>query len=637
MGRKSLQTLIDGTPTGGTLDLYPGEYLEQVVIRRPMSLVGRGRASWIGHDGSPVVSIECSGVVLRNLMVEALSGPSMPAVVAQAGTAPLLQDVYLRGDALGVPAGNLHLLPEPLPAPPPPLESGSWSLGNPGRIARRIDKLMDQAEQLECSDDLAGAAALYEDVLELQEEHEEATRFLKVLRRKLQGASTTVVQLVQPLAMPRRVEVQDAASLQAALQQGKGGETIVLAPGIYCLSVVLDKDLFLQGEGSRDQVVLEATEGACVHSTAGGGLRRLTLRKKGGKPHQALIVEGTLRVEECDVSSEGHAGIEVGGGRAAPYVVHTTVHDCVSGILIHDNGGGTFENCDIFGNKRAGVEVKERGNPTVRDCKIRDSLEGRGVLVWAGGTGTFENCEIFGNKRAGIEVKEQGNPNVRDCEIYDSREDNGVIVGKGGLGTFENCDIFANQLSGIGVREQGNPTVRSCKIHDSREGGGVFAAKGGLGTFENCDIFGNKRAGILVSEQGNPTVRGCTIHHSRGGGGVFVYEGGLGTFESCDIFGNKRAGVEARERGCLTVRSCKIHDSREDSGVLVYEGGGGNFTNCDILGNKRAGVVVALDGHGTFVSCRSTGHGGGDWQIDSSTVCGSDNRSSDNSLPKALR
>ncbi|MEI7894172.1 MAG: hypothetical protein WCI05_13850, partial [Myxococcales bacterium] len=119
MGRKSLQTLIDGTPTGGTLDLYPGEYLEQVVIRRPMSLVGRGRASWIGHDGSPVVSIECSGVVLRNLMVEALSGPSMPAVVAQAGTAPLLQDVYLRGDALGVPAGNLHLLPEPLPAPPP--------------------------------------------------------------------------------------------------------------------------------------------------------------------------------------------------------------------------------------------------------------------------------------------------------------------------------------------------------------------------------------------------------------------------------------------------------------------------------------------------------------------------------------
>ncbi len=119
-----------------------------------------------------------------------------------------------------------------------------------------------------------------------------------------------------------------------------------------------------------------------------------------------------------------------------------------------------------------------------------DSKQG-GVLVNKNGTGQIENCDIFGNALAGIEIKTGGNPVVRHCQIHDGKQD-GVLVNKNGTGQIENCDIFGNAYSGIAIREGGNPVVRKCTIKlNGYEA--VWVYKRGAGTIENCDLRENAK------------------------------------------------------------------------------------------------------------------------------------------------
>ena len=55
-----------------------------------------------------------------------------------------------------------------------------------------------------------------------------------------------------------------------------------------------------------------------------------------------------------------------------------------TGVLVSDQGQGTIERCVISGNAYAGVGIRTRGNPTLRDCEIRDG-KGVGVYVDQGG------------------------------------------------------------------------------------------------------------------------------------------------------------------------------------------------------------------------------------------------------------
>ena len=68
----------------------------------------------------------------------------------------------------------------------------------------------------------------------------------------------------------------------------------------------------------------------------------------------------------------------------------------------------------ISGNTNSGVQIRTDGNPTVRDCQIRDGKSG-GVRVFDQGQGTIEQCVISGNTLAGVVISTGGNPVVRDC------------------------------------------------------------------------------------------------------------------------------------------------------------------------------------------------------------------------------
>lgn len=103
----NLQSLIDSASSGDIVRLGSGEFFGQVAIDRPLTIIGRGKSTWIGSGNSPTIKITVPGVELRDLMVEAASGKEKVAIEADPGTDPILINVSLGETAPDSPHGTV--------------------------------------------------------------------------------------------------------------------------------------------------------------------------------------------------------------------------------------------------------------------------------------------------------------------------------------------------------------------------------------------------------------------------------------------------------------------------------------------------------------------------------------------------
>ena len=279
----------------------------------------------------------------------------------------------------------------------------------------------------------------------------------------------------------------DYRTIASAVLAARPADTIVLRPGTYKETLVINNDVQITGEGGRSKVIVEGApgQGAVFKFTAGSAtLTGLTIRVVGTGPADkgrgAIgVLAGTPVIEDCDLTSSAGSAVYIHGAGANPVIRNCTIRNgSGSGVFVNDQGQGKIERCVISGNTLGGVQISTGGNPVVRDCEIRDGKQS-GVFVWEQGKGTIERCVISGNADSGVEISDGGNPLVRDCTIRNNRR-SGVSVYDQGQGTIEQCEIRGN-LSGVEVRTRGSPVVQACEIR------------------------GNLLYGVLVSEQGRGT------------------------------------------------------------------------------------------------------------------------------------
>ncbi len=208
----TLQSMINSQAPNGRLDLQPGEFFGQVTIDRPITIVGSGKGTWIGSRTSPTIKITVPGVRLQNLMVEIISDTEAIAVEAIPETDPVLQDVTLRGDTVGIAAGHIHSTETPSEEnsadisflPPPPMNSnlsGQYhqvptSAPSPGPIGvspidQQMADLFQDAEEARNRGDWATSVDAYEDLRILAPDRDDVKRLLKRARRKMRSLEST--------------------------------------------------------------------------------------------------------------------------------------------------------------------------------------------------------------------------------------------------------------------------------------------------------------------------------------------------------------------------------------------------------------------------------------------------------------
>lgn len=146
-----------------------------------------------------------------------------------------------------------------------------------------------------------------------------------------------------------------------AIDAASPGDRIMVRPGVYREGLIIDKPLEIIGDGSVDEIVVEAENAnAFLFRASMGRVANLSLHQMGGGEwHSVDISQGRLVLEDCDITSQGRSCVAVHGG-AGPSILRNRIHDGEQGgVYIYENGKGNFESNDIFGNALAGVEVRE--------------------------------------------------------------------------------------------------------------------------------------------------------------------------------------------------------------------------------------------------------------------------------------
>lgn len=294
--------------------------------------------------------------------------------------------------------------------------------------------------------------------------------------------------------MPSRGEF---TTISEAIEKSKPGTRIIVQPGLYEESLVINKPLEIIGEGGPGEVVVQASGiDVILFRTTMGRVANLTLRQLGAGMWYAVdIPQGRLELEDCDITSQSSACVGIHDG-ADPRLRRNRIHDGnQSGVYVYKNGMGTLEDNDIFGNTYAGVDIESGGNPTLRRNRIHHGRES-GVYVKRYGLGMMEDNEISGNI-LGVEIKSEGDPTLRGNRIRENKE-SGVFVHEGGLGTLEHNDILGNGRAGIAVENGGNPTCRNNRINKN-DYEAIWIYAGGGGTFEGNDLRDNGRGAWSIA------------------------------------------------------------------------------------------------------------------------------------------
>lgn len=259
-------------------------------------------------------------------------------------------------------------------------------------------------------------------------------------------------------------------TISAAIRSAVPKTRIIVYPGHYYEGFIIDKQLEIIGNGSREHIIIEGRDTSCIMMQADYAIvQGLTLRCRSTGINQEIhavdIAEGRLRLIGCDITSNTGACIAVHGHSAYSEIQTCWLHDAGrSGLFIENYAQGVIENCHIFGNAFPGISIRRNANLAIRNCKV---YRGRnhGILVWENGYAAIEDCDIYDNAYAGVKAKDERRPTVKRCHIYNNSQQDEWVY-QNGLGNTRYPS--APQTYSVHNRER-IPEVRSTPIPTSIE------------------------------------------------------------------------------------------------------------------------------------------------------------------------
>ena len=367
-----------------------------------------------------------------------------------AGKAVFASDIY----SLGVTC--IHLLTAKDAFDLYSFDEGVWMwrnyLKNPvdDRLAYILDKMLEGATNHR-----------YQSVAEVLYDLQKTISFPSSPPPSSVAKNSLVSSIYKAELIVAKIGAANYKTIREAIKNAEPDTRILVRPGFYRESLVIDKSVEIVGDGQREDIIIESRCKPCIlMQTDNAIVRGLTLRhqdwmnlKKANfigrlvgemvvKPYAIAIPQGQLILENCDITSTGIGCIHIYGNNTEPQIRYCHIHEGAEyGILVSQQGRGLVEDCDIFGHE-IGIQIIQGGNPTLRRSQIH-SMQKDGIFVANNSEGRLENCDIFSNIRTGVMIKKGGNITMQECNINRNQEQ-GIYVESNGAGPIENCDLTGN-------------------------------------------------------------------------------------------------------------------------------------------------------------------------------------------------
>ncbi|BDU72081.1 protein kinase domain-containing protein [Mesoterricola silvestris] len=380
-------------------------------------------------------------------------------------------------------------------------------------------------------------------------------------------------------------------SLRVALRQADPGMRILVLPGLYRESLVVDKDVTLVGEGGAAEVVIESLQGPCLALNAADvRLGGLTLRSADSSAAlQAL--RGRVLAEGCAFEVAGGPAIQVAGTAAEP-----TFQDCRIGgagpvaVLVEAHTVARLEGCEVAGDFLAGVRAGAGARVLLHGCALGGG-RGVGVHLLPGAQATLEDCRISGQAAGGVEVEAEARAELRRCRILDSGSI-GVLALERGQATLDDCELGGHALAGVHGAHGATLTLRRCRLAGNGGLGGSITDQGLL-AMEDCELSGNQEPAVLAHRGATAQLKSCRIFDGKSFGVLCSWRG-RAVLEGCEIYGNAGTGAKVEPGGSLLLVRCDLRDGK-DTGILLLEDAEATLEECVVHRNARGGILLARE------------------------------------------
>ena len=372
------------------------------------------------------------------------------------------------------------------------------------------------------------------------------------------------------------------ATIQAALQMARAGDTVVVQPGLYREQLTIGAGVTVRsvGDGKAGKNGLARAEATVIDS--GGKAPAVVMEE--GAVLDGLSVTGAGKFDQAEfdrhhaergenLPDERGAVGAGGGGSSAIQIdgVTAVVRHCI----VHDNGHPGI----AISGKRNESEV--RGNAVFRNMGGGIGIA-NGARAWIVGNRCWENLrggigcraaqplieenQSFRNVRAGIGIREGAAPTVRGNECYENRRAGIGIRMTGTRPYVHNNTCRDNGMAGIGCRAQAAPIL--------------------VGN----ECSGNRLAGIGAMTNARPTIIGNRIHDNMAAAiGLDACDSGEALILDNEISAPKLVCLGVQQGWTVTARDNSF--SREGGMpplVMVFKGGVADF-----IGNTFDGSGVA--------------------------------------------
>jgi nitrous oxidase accessory protein NosD len=312
----------------------------------------------------------------------------------------------------------------------------------------------------------------------------------------------------------------DFTTISEAVAAAADGDTILVRPGTYSESIVIDKDISLTGEGAAEDII--------IRFEAAGPKRTYTF-ESGGQPEEFSAAVGlelsatAPSVRNLTLSSppEGFAVVVTGGSptleglrivrqgseSATPDVGYVaflflgqsspTLRDSAwdGYTAIRDGSSATIEDSTITGET---VSIDGPGESNVRGS----TFVGGSISASAGAKGTIEDNDFSGG---GIGVDTGSSMVIRGNTIRDVKGPAVDVRDEGTSVTVEENTITGS-MTGVAVRPGTAATITGNSLIDN--GLGVSLGSGDATASDNSVESGD--AGLWVNA-GAPTLSGNTV------------------------------------------------------------------------------------------------------------------------------
>ena len=322
------------------------------------------------------------------------------------------------------------------------------------------------------------------------------------------------------------------------------GDTIIVRPGTYVESVVIDEDIRLIGDGHPDEIVIMAPEDGPVTSITIIGLRPryaillddtraivsgLTFR---GASSTVVVLGGTPRLVDLTFDRVGDAyGRAMMGTREAIAIVGGAATVLDSALI----GGG-------------GISVSDRS-----DARIEGNTLTEGAHIWGqfGDRAIVRSNQVSGMLVRAVATHVSGTVTIEGNTISGAGAE-GIVVGlsdRPGGEALVRDNLISGTTTAIHAQAGSLAMIEHNLLVDN--GVGIFMAGGASGTVSANDLVDNE-IGIAVSRSdvrvGDNAIRGGVT-------GMVVTEGGTPTFERNVVEGAARGIVIDLDASPILIRN----------------------------------------------------------------------------------